>query len=829
MGSYDCYCAICGGPLYTVPGIGDKSEKALAKRRRLIEKAKRRRAGEEVPKSDDEAEKSDRATSDAAMADAENETQTQEEDGDEDDWMEEHSYDPEVISEDELVWLEDCRCLGFNADAPGISKAFISGRGSYDNHGDFLVRESGDDPNDPETGNYSCYQSLNANDTPVFPFHEACHKVLARSLTGHDDVEKIDNDILYHVMAQHTSESGTVLNLDYGEIKGLDQCWECILGEEHTVRNPAPDPHVLHILQEKMPLRKFSRLPTKLDLAHRVRQDLFEKLPIDILHLIFPYLAPKQILTLMHVSWHIFSSTCNNSFWKQMIRREILPWFWETEPLILQESLDDLDCKGLYLWLDKITTSTRWMNGPFMGVANRRRVWAVCENLRTFYLKQLAEDAGSRIDDDEDAQEIMTESSSLQMPLILYPNLKVARTISKQWIRSWGEIDDKPAVLEAFWNSEGSLVRLGVIFGSDRRVFGQEDSTKVKTTKTSALIPAREWIKEIILHISEVDAFKYSRGESKASAKALTLTLTSGKSLEVLAPTPGLNQRALVVSDGLHLVGLIGQIGKEGVISRLGLLQCAYPCEEPEESPDLPQTQRLLWNAGAAKLASRGPMHSQTAPIWNHPHIRMVPFDPPANYDDLPTDILPHHVLLWAKDISELKRMARISAFVVEDGMTTTSDGKGGSRSRPFHSVLGMQVEYERRYWEPPRTIGSGHLPTPECEIDYPRLDKMEWADEHMMHFDIDGPGGEIVTEIHVAHEAIAFKLRTNRGRESHFGGPEWPDFDVLRAEEGEILVGLVVCFGTHGELSAETESYSYWKPTTITGLVMSEIEEQAK
>jgi hypothetical protein len=269
------------------------------------------------------------------------------------------------------------------------------------------------------------------------------------------------------------------------------------------------------------------------------------------------------------------------------------------------------------------------------------------------------------------------------------------------------------------------------------------------------------------------------------------------------------------------------------IVSRLGILQCAKPGEEPTEAPKLPQVQRLLWKETAAKLhkvAQNAAMLDGVAPIWSHPLLRMIPFETPGGLEEVSIDVLPHEVLLWAKQESELKRLTRISALVIEAGTATSFDATG-ERSRPIHAVLGLRAEYEERYWEPKRTIGSGRIPEPEdtkvdgagsTEAKENETEKPDWPDEHLVHFDIDGPGGEIITEIHVADEAKAIKLRTNRGRESYFGEVERNSWYVVRPMEEEVLAGMVVCFGTRSGWNWETKKYSHLKTTTATGLAMS-------
>jgi len=116
MGSFDCYCAICAGPLGIGFDLGANTEKVRAWRRRYIDKQKRRRAGEEVPDSDDE----DNPMIDGEQSGAESEGEKEDEEFDEDE--ESYKYNPEVITEKDTAWLADCRCLGYNKTVKGASK-----------------------------------------------------------------------------------------------------------------------------------------------------------------------------------------------------------------------------------------------------------------------------------------------------------------------------------------------------------------------------------------------------------------------------------------------------------------------------------------------------------------------------------------------------------------------------------------------------------------------------------------------------------------------------------------------------------------------------------
>jgi hypothetical protein len=146
-------------------------------------------------------------------------------------YYEEYSYDPSVSKFENFQWINRCRCLAFNTAATGMTKAFTSGRGKYDDYGSFRVLKEGSDANDTGEDHHSCYFSSDPNDMYAFPFHEACYKILSRRL-GCDDEKGIDKDVLYSVMKQNGKDYGRYLDLNYGGIQGMKQFWECLPGEE---------------------------------------------------------------------------------------------------------------------------------------------------------------------------------------------------------------------------------------------------------------------------------------------------------------------------------------------------------------------------------------------------------------------------------------------------------------------------------------------------------------------------------------------------------------------------------------------------------------------
>ncbi|KAF2119682.1 hypothetical protein BDV96DRAFT_642695 [Lophiotrema nucula] len=818
MGSFDCYCAICAGPLGTDLIFGSRGQKPLAKRRQRINKRRRKLAGEDV-ESSDESEGED---PEKDMEDADVKIDIEESDGEEefDEGQEEYSYDPELVAEAETAWTNMCRCIGFNSDAPGLTKAYISGRGHYSDYGGFDVREPSNDPNDIDDGYYSCYMSSDVDDRAVFPFHELCYELLARYITGQPKPAKINKDIMYSTLSQlYKQEWGGVLSyVNYGHVNGGEQFWTCVSGEEWTICDFSTKEKLGNPLRQMIEVKGFNASATTIDLAEKVRSDPLTKLPYDILYLIFPYLDRKSTFNLMEASWQVFSSTRNDVFWKQLIRLEFLSWFWELGPILNDGLPADINYKSLFFWLDKVTEGTYGMEGPLISIANRKRIWRVCGQIAEVYrmkmFKELTQHADEE-DDNKEAEAILEKSSSSYLEIVSLPLIHGGQHFSKQIIRSWDEIDNQSCVFETCWNEAGALVGLGVIFGKSRRIFGEIPDEQNRYTTSSAHIPPGEWIREIVLGITNIDVFGGSK-KTRAFVASIALKLTSGGKRYLDGPREdAVLMRGLVVPPNLHLTGIVGSISSDGVISRLGILQTSHPSNADLETPATSPAQNLLWGPGST--------HLQHAPMWNHPRINVLPFWS-REVTDIPNDMLPHHTLHWAHDESQLRSLKRLCAYVIVGGTVSTTDHHGKWITRSVHDILAFRAEYhEPENSEAKRLVNTliGYPPKQRGE-DGSITGNQSFQEENWMQFDIDGPGGERVTEVQVAQHSKAVRLKTNRGRMCFWGEQDRDRWHTLRAPEDEVIVGLVASFGKPSGYDHKTSTYSHLKTSAITALTMN-------
>lgn len=157
---------------------------------------------------------------------------------------------------------------------------------------------------------------------------------------------------------------------------------------------------------------------------------------------------------------------------------------------------------------------------------------------------------------------------------------------------------------------------------------------------------------------------------------------------------------------------------------RLGLLQCA---DDKETGLQLrgPEAEAPLMHLLSANPVFRSarrldpPQDYVTGPAA---YILSSP-SPGAEAATKPiVDMSPHEVVTWYAS-----KVERISFYVSKDGA----------------SVLGIRVQFIRRFWEPKRY--AGHRDEDE------KTDPIEWAEIQMAHLDLCGQEGERVIKIAVS------------------------------------------------------------------------------
>ena len=191
--------------------------------------------------------------------------------------------------------------------------------------------------------------------------------------------------------------------------------------------------------------------------------------------------------------------------------------------------------------------------------------------------------------------------------------------------------------------------------------------------------------------------------------------------------------------------------------------------------------------------------------------------------------MLPHEIMLWAETPSNYQYLKSIAAFIVVGDQTKQL---GSDEAIDIPDIVGFRPFKTHMYGSAPYIGSGGPVPCQSEEwnaskykadmhlhpSDLQLHEKFQPFDERFMqHFEIDGPGGEVVTEVHVRHDARAIRLVTNRQREYCWGiQKQQVNWYSKVASEDECIVGLSVCFGDLNGWSWAAKMFSHWKVSEV-------------
>ncbi|KAJ5734404.1 hypothetical protein N7493_003190 [Penicillium malachiteum] len=621
---YEVFCVFCGAP-FSGGHISSKPRTERFQRAREFSSAKFwmkhfRRAGQPIP--DSLIKTIERLE---AYGDEEAIEGTEE-------WNEDHSYDPEILSEEQAAWARSVRCSGLNPYAKSTTKCFVSAQGRMDHFGnlefDSLYQ---DDPNIPDEIVLKAF-GLHSEMPGVYPFHSECLEIFKGVLAHkagvkwtkswvNDDWElsapEIDKETLYTVLDSLADITPfTFLDLDYGMLMHCRNLrWHAEPGEEVLLANPVYLEE--NVCNEMLDAWKntvgttwaLSRVGTA------VGDDPFTQLSFELLDNMFSRLDLSSLLKLLQASPYLYRSFGNSqTFWRRVMDHN-MPWFFEMELFqdgVLQSygvegSPAPEDCENdctldhtaprsahgkslrrLCLWVNYMTTAVHGMKWPMMGVANRRRIWKACEPIVEQYLSRAAY-PGHELTNaktiDLDPQ-ILESATCFRIPLVSIPKPKEYHAETVFWVRDWNDIHSA-FTLKIFWNSRKNLVGLGARVNRKHtpnlRLFGASDSQDGYTVDT-VQVQNGDWIQGFILHYPQI----YSPPEDneigekdETDVVGITVLLQSGAKESFGDVDAHRVKRLLMAAEGMVIVGLTGHVGVRetptgmmDMISRIGLLQC---------------------------------------------------------------------------------------------------------------------------------------------------------------------------------------------------------------------------------------------------------------
>ncbi|KAJ5403246.1 hypothetical protein N7509_003117 [Penicillium cosmopolitanum] len=424
MGSWDYYCALCGSTFQGERFVSRKPRTA-----RYLWRKQREADFDALVAADPLNGRIDfRRFNEETAAGEDNLDNESLSSQDEDD-----TYDCSIISKEDATWSNNLQCLGVNSDYPFRSNAFLSDIGCDDEFG-AVSAEPGSDSSAPD--DLDDYKAYDQNENyPLFPFHPKCFQLLqqtvafqrgfqikAKSLLDGDWELNVpggdfDKDVLYRVF--RNLQSDAQLDISYGEPElPHDQYWLANPGEELFIADPGKrNPHAMNAIDDMW--REIHSPKSGLEpditgicnLNLKLMDDPFAHFPLELLLIIISALQPRSLLNLMQASPHIRRGLSRTSFsyWKRRFETD-LPWFYEVHSFLQgipsPASFDARELPGkslshFFAWAYH-TTTPRWgLHGPFMGIANRRRIWEACNQLVGPYLALVKpEDRNTEVEED---------------------------------------------------------------------------------------------------------------------------------------------------------------------------------------------------------------------------------------------------------------------------------------------------------------------------------------------------------------------------------------------------------------------------------------------
>lgn len=256
----------------------------------------------------------------------------------------------------------------------------VSGVGRYYDSAQVSV-EKGDDPNFDPTAEIVAYDGS-------IPFHWPCFEILGTVLEGKAGIAGVNKLKLLNTMWKaHPMLSSCLDRLDYGNPgPANEQWWISEPGTEFVVIHPTISlEKTTALIRERW--MKSTQVVSPSDRVRRASADSFQKLPLELLLKTCNMLTPQSLYQLALASPTVDALLGDKPFWKRYLSIH-MPWSYELLLLLddeSQTSFQNVDFKSLVRWVDQESTPRLWMRGPFMSIANRRRIWHVCEQLESVY------------------------------------------------------------------------------------------------------------------------------------------------------------------------------------------------------------------------------------------------------------------------------------------------------------------------------------------------------------------------------------------------------------------------------------------------------------
>lgn len=162
----------------------------------------------------------------------------------------------------------------------------------------------------------------------------------------------------------------------------------------HPVNIPQLAIHLESIAEQELLVDMEKSSPESTSVQNR--HDIFDKLPFELRQTIFELLPIASVFAIKAASYSMHA--CPYASWKQRLETA-MPWLWEVRDMNPFKS-QAMEAKFFKMFseLEKKSRYNKETVDYIPGLVNRRRIWGICEDIRSLYHDKLAEAQGHQLD-----------------------------------------------------------------------------------------------------------------------------------------------------------------------------------------------------------------------------------------------------------------------------------------------------------------------------------------------------------------------------------------------------------------------------------------------
>ncbi|KAH7175827.1 hypothetical protein EDB81DRAFT_874649 [Dactylonectria macrodidyma] len=355
------------------------------------------------------------------------------------------SVPPRPGERPDMPWPGCVRIVGYNLYASESSNVNMSDQTLKGYDGFFFTSPGDSSPFPVESVRTLETYGRNKWEGSYIPIHAACYDMLAKVLAPCH----LDREVLFKLLQSS-------LYLDYGSSRASLVSYRrrpSLRDYDVCQVSPAPSTE-LELYYQSLPRPLFRRPPSPEPVkAASHGQDIFSRLPAEILLRIMGALDGSSICRWRRASRPVARVALTNGFWKTVARND-LPWVYDFFLLDSGGPTAVVDWKALFE--DLRDGSDMHHARKFNPLANRKRIWNLCCQIKSRYLPLMSElqQRGGLLPD------ALIGAAPTLPPLPSLLREESTSFTSLSFIKTFGELRHRTPVITMTWALDGDLARL---------------------------------------------------------------------------------------------------------------------------------------------------------------------------------------------------------------------------------------------------------------------------------------------------------------------------------------------------------------------------------